>query len=78
MLPCPHCGQSPPSLWPHKEGSREDGGEALLSCLNPSLGHWVQAGLLVVGQAVALASLFPPKAEGPGLVEDSQGWSKGV
>ena len=48
---CPHCGQSPPSLWPHKEGSREDGGEALLPCPNPALGHWVKAGLLVVGQA---------------------------
>lgn len=35
-LPCPHCLQFPPSLWPRKEGSREDqGGEALLSCPEP-------------------------------------------
>ena len=50
-LSCPHCGQSPPSLWPHKEGSREDGEEALLPCPNPALGHGVKAGLLIVGQA---------------------------
>ena len=32
---CPYCGQRPPNLWPHKEGGREDGGEALLSCPEP-------------------------------------------
>lgn len=51
-------------------GSREDeGGEALSLAPSPALEHWVKPGLLLLVRKVAL-----PKGEGPGLVEDPQGF----